>query len=308
MPDLKIDLNLLTDTIYVYNYSTVKLTLTLTNKTLYAVKFFVNNAEVEHIDQPDENTYSFSVNMAVYLTAKIRAEIYTSTGTHSIADKVMAEAFVYKTKEWLLIYTPEKPEITSEIVNGRLKLSWTPIKSSYRGKYLISGSIIDSTYDNWYIDSSFFGGSMNYCIRFDDNGASGYSICKEIYYPYPHAYINDADSFLIYWEKCNFYNNIKGYRIRINNESYVLNAEDTSFVYKNGSSGSSIIVRFDLLLKDFDQDNSKYLTIDIISGYFPSTLINSESINKGHNVSLSGSSFYYFSSANNELILSTNEL
>jgi hypothetical protein len=40
---------------------------------------------------------------------KIKAQIYTSTGTGSIADKVGAEAFVFTTKQWVLVYSSVKP-------------------------------------------------------------------------------------------------------------------------------------------------------------------------------------------------------
>jgi len=300
LPDLSLNLNLTIDTIYVYNYSNIKLSLKLTNKTLYAVNFYLDGAEIEDINKADDNNYSFMIDMSIRPSpVKLRVEIYTSTGTGSIADKVNAESFVY-TKEWVLIYYPDNPKLNSEVKDGRLKLSWTPIKNSITGKYYISTSnSIDSTVNNWYIDSSYFGGQKYISVYFDDNGISGYGIYGEINYSYPKVYLNNRDSFLIYWEKCKFYNNIKGYRIRIDTSAFELQPLDTIFVYKNGLLGNLTIIQVDLLLKDYYKDNSKYFYFGDLMGYYPSSFLQTYAFYSSSYFPLTGNSFYYWSYVNN---------
>ena len=126
-------------------------------------------------------TYSSRGNCFSSQLLKVKAEIYTSTETGSIADKINTESFVIQTKEWVLIHETGNPVLTTEIVDGRLKLSWTPIKSSVKSRYYIYSSrasnyLMDSTFNNWYIDSSFFGGTNWITITYGANDNSGYSL------------------------------------------------------------------------------------------------------------------------------------
>lgn len=304
LPDLTIDLNFNSDTIYVYNYSTFKLSLNLTNKELYAVKFFVDGIENKLDDQYETNIYAFTVYMTDKPMVKVRAEIYTSTGTGSIADKVQAESYVFKTKEWILIYVPEKPVLTSEVVDGRLKISWTPIKGSTSCKYYITtSSFTDSTYNNWYIDSTYFGSKYYISITYQDKGASGYGIYTDIFYPYPKAYLINKEAFEITWEKCRFYNNIKGYRLRFDKETIVLGPSDTSYVYKNGTLGKMELVQMDLLKKNFIQNNSEYVYFEYLMGYYPVSFLSASNYTSISVFPLSGNTFYYTTFQNDALVL-----
>ncbi|MDP4273491.1 MAG: hypothetical protein Q8907_04355 [Bacteroidota bacterium] len=301
LPDFSINLNLNSDTVYVYNYVNINCSLKLTNKRLYSVKFYLNDSaiEVEHVNNSSENNYSFCVDMSQHKMVKVRAEIYTSTGTGSIADKVNAESFVIKTKEWVIVNVPDKLVLNTEIVDGRLKLTWTPIKTSIKGKYKIQTSCFsDSTYNNWYIDSSYFGGYEHIDVSFNDNGLSRYHIFSEINFPYPKVHLNNRDSFLVYWDKCKFYNSIKGYRIRIDTSAVELYT-DTSFVYKNGKFGNLTGVILDLLKKNYIHNNSEYLTTSDVYGVYPSSFLGNYTFYSSSFFPLSGSVFYYWSYANN---------
>ena len=302
LPDLTVNLNLdhNSDTIYIYNYSNIKLSLNLTNKKLYDVRFYINDKKVEDIYQESINNYSLCIDISKFQEAKVRAEIYTSTGTGSMADKIHAEAFIFKTKEWVLIRSSEKPIIDCDIVDGRLKVTWTPIKNSTNNKYIISTSDSSfSTYNNWYIDSSYVGGKKGISIHYDDNGASGYSIYREINYPYPKVSLNNKDSFLLSWEQCKFYNNIKGYRIRLNNNSFELKPTETNFVFKSGRLGEHYFIQFDILLKDYYHDNTAYIYCDNLFGYYQISIINEYAQFNSSYFPLIGTSMYYWSYIDN---------
>lgn len=235
-PDLTIDLNLSADTMYVYSQPTIKLKIKLTNKSLFDVKLFANDVEVQKYTYDPEN-YVFSFTFTDKPIVKVKAKIYTSTGTGSIADKLQAEAFIFETREWVLIQCKDVPVIKSEIADGRLKLSWTPVKGSSSVKYYISTSSsgLDSTYNTWYIDSLFTGGTNYVYVHYEDSEVSGYSASAEFNYPYPEAILANRDSFCVKWEKCKFYNNIKGYRVDLNDSIVdIPNPDATAFVIKKG--------------------------------------------------------------------------
>lgn len=241
IPNLQVDLNLKTDTIYIYNESKIKLSLSLTNNDIYSVHFYINGIEVDNVYYSGGSTidYYFYMDISNYSIAKIKVEIYTSTGTNSIADIVGSEYFLYESNEWTLIKCNDNLEITSSIEDGRLKLSWTPIKTGLNEQYFIKSSgFKDSTFNNWIIDNNYVGGTNSFIVSYDDNDISGYRIYDEISYDFPNSLINNKDSFCIHWDKSDFYNNIKGYRVVIDRDTFICDANATSFTYKNGLFGT----------------------------------------------------------------------
>jgi hypothetical protein len=300
IPDLQINLNLNTDTIYFYNYSTVKLNLKLTNKALYSVIFYLNNVRVENVDHTDPQNYTFTLDVKGRSVMRIRAEIYTSTETGSIADELGMESFKFTTGEWVLINETEKPEFKAEIEDGRLKLSWTPTRNTSPGKYIITDyNFTDSTSNTWFIDSSYYGGSKQYCLRADDNGASGYEYYIEIIYPYPRINVTNRDSFLVSWDKSKFYNNIKGYRITIDGHVFYFGSEDTSFVYNDGVLGTTSWGIFELILKSGSEDDPGFYTIGNLQGDFQLSFLRTYSFFSGSFFPLTGEVFYYWSNVDN---------
>lgn len=294
LPDLQIGLNLNSDTVYVYsNSAEVKFSLSLTNKDLYDVKFYINEIEVEYVYRTNDYNFYFIVDMSEFSTAKVKAEIYTSTETNSIADIAGSEYFLYETKEWTLIKCNENLEIITLVEDGRLKISWTPIRSGVKEKYSIyTSDYRDSTYNNWYIDSNYIGGKMDISITFDDNNASGFHVGGEIDYEYQNLYINNRDSFLISWDKPTFYNNIKGYGLVIDDDTIELNTNDTSFVYKNGFFGKHVTVK----LFPFSNKYAPYdFYVDTQFERYPlDFLLKYPSLDR-YCFPLNGNSFYYYS-------------
>lgn len=309
-PDLTIDLNLTSDTTYFYSNPSVTISLKQTNKVIYGVKFYVNNVEVKNVSHYNNQDYSIWVDASSNYINKVKAEIYTSTGTGSIADKVNAESFVVQTKEWVLIYVPEQPKLQTDVVDGRLKLSWTPVKSSVKLKYYIYSSshskdLIDSTYNNWYIDSSYFGGSSKFSVKYGRNGLSGYYAFTDLYYPLPKVKIINRDSFLISWDSYKLYNNIKGIRLRIDTSSINLKPTDSIYVCnKYAVFGKNYDVRIDLCLKDnYYYRYSYYYDFANLNINYPGSFLPDYNFFSSNYFPLTGSSFYYMSTISNQTYL-----
>ena len=297
-PDLEMTVNLDADTVYVYGSAHVKLKVKLSNKTLYSVKFIVDDQVYNQVHQDDNGYYNVDLYSGDKQSAVLRAEIYTSTGTGSIADKLSSESFQFKPKEWIVVFCKDKPRVTTEIVDGRLKVSWTPAKSKTRLKYYIQyGDHKDSTYQPWYIDSSFIGGGRYYSISTENDEIRGYYASSEIRYPTPTFTIQNRDSFVVVWDKCKFYNNIKGYRLT---DGYSidlhLGASDTSYTFKKGTFGASYWFELEMIRKHRDNSESSLLTCGSASAYyqlfvFPKGTSYSESY-----FPLKGNICYYYSS------------
>jgi hypothetical protein len=305
LPDLIVDLNLDNDTVYVYSYSNIKLSLKLTNKLLYGVRYYVDNSEVESFIQTDGDKTFYCINLTLQPITKVRAEISTSTGTGSIADKIQAESFVCETKEWVLIYDNTNPIVKSEIIDGRLKLSWTPVRKnvSTAKYYIYNGSSVDSTVNNWIIDSTFTGGQQNIYVTYNDNSVSVYGIYGEVKYSYPEAFLNNTDSFFIYWTKSRFYNNIKGYRILIEGETIEKEPSDTTYTYKRGKIGSFVNVQIEMLLRNYDQDQNAFKYFGSLGGFYPQAFLQPYAFYSDSFFPFKGTAFYYYSLVNNALTL-----
>jgi hypothetical protein len=292
LPDLTVYLNLNADTVYLYSNPKVKLSLTLTNKTLLDVKFYLNEAEVGDVYN-DNNEYYFFIDASRSDQMTLRAEIYTTTGTGSIADALHAESFLYTTGEWVLIPCRDNLKVSTAAVDGRLKLSWTPIRSASRCRYYIySSGVQDSTYENWYIDSNYFGGSNFVYVTYADDGLSGYQIFLDMYNPFPEIYLANRDSFLIKWDKSAFYNNIKGYEIRIDTFVRQFAPSDTFFTFKNGYLGYPTYVEIGFLV-DPDQYSDSYYPYNYVSDVYPASFLGGGNYSASY-FPLTGSAFYYW--------------
>jgi len=279
-PDLTIQLNLDSDTVYICGESWVKLTFQLTNKKLYGVEFFINDKPFQNVIKSGENGYTVEMGIYNYEIAKVKVLFYISTGSGSIADKLNAEAFVLQSKEWTLIKIPESelPPVKYDVENGRLKLSWIPPVSDSQVKFQIHKDyIIGTTSNNWFIDSTFTGGYASYSLQCDGN-ISHYWLHGEAAFEIPKLYIDQSVFINLNWDKSIFYNAIDGYRIAINNgqQETVIdkNINDTSYVYKNGVYGSTTSIILNLLQKRTNILSPQVIPVSVVTKSYPENPFN----------------------------------
>jgi len=242
-PSVTIDLNIDADTVLIFGSPSINFNVKLNKNKLYSVKFFVNNDPVANVNSDNNGNYTFWFNVQEPGTYNIRAQIITSSGTGSIADKIGREGFLLNTKNWTLIYTDIKPKCKTSIVDGRLKITWDQYIDLKSHKYIISindGQYKDSTFNTSYIDSTFIGNYRKYSVTINDKGLSCYWATTDINYISYDLYYYNKDSCVYKWKKSPFYNNISGYRIDIGTTGFsniYKGPNDTTFVYKNGIYG-----------------------------------------------------------------------
>jgi hypothetical protein len=238
----------------VYGTPNVYLNIQLDRNKILAADFFVNNSKHENVQSDNKGHYSFWIYSLQVGINKLKAVFYLSTQTGSIADKTGAEAFV-ESKEWVIIFSADKPTCTSEVVDGRLKLTWTPYKNIGSRKYYIThywDTILDSTYNNWYIDSTYVGYQRDYIITIADKGISNYRATHTENYTNNKIYLTQNDSIIIKWNKWKFYNNISGYKIEHIGSMLPMvfkNPDDTTYVFK-GIRGQYYIFYITLMPKN----------------------------------------------------------
>ncbi len=299
-PDLSIDLNLEEDTIYLYsNYAAISLEFKTEDIDVRLVRFTVNG-EVHDIPEEKDNLYIYDLILPdEQNVTKVSLEIYTSTGTGSIGDKLEYENYLYTFKEWTLIYNPNKPKIFSEVIDGRLKVYWEPLKSSlFRGYRVSYDNFYDTVYNNWIIDSTYIGLKKNYRVTYLDNGLRGLSVDTNVNYSLPEVSLETTDSTIIKWSKGDFFNNLDGFKVIVNSDEYYLSKQDTQFTYTDGKFGVYINASVEYIPKSNESDED-YLYAGMVSyfyplSYFPST--------KKYFLPKTGNIFYYISD-NDGLIL-----
>jgi hypothetical protein len=153
---------------------------------------------------------------------KIKMDVYTHSGTGSLADKVGAEGYLF-TREWTL--KVERPAsislkfLPTTVENGFLKIQWQRFNRPYFHFYKIvmndsslgvsSTKIIYDVNTTSILDSSFVGGKADFTLKIGLNECSGtspeYTSDKLIYrYPVSITYNEKADSTTVNWTNIPF--------------------------------------------------------------------------------------------------------
>lgn len=212
--------NLDEDTIYFWYAQQFTFNFQSSDQPIIGVKVFVNGDSLTYesasgsfvlypSDFPDGDFFPLTI------------EIYTESGTGSLADKMHQEGFVFE-KTWLLAINQVKeynPNFRYSITeNSFLKLEWDRYPWAHFSSYNIGadypsfvinpmpGHFIRDVEQNYFIDSSYLGGPIEYAFTYYLEGNSNYflsdSVKLEVDIPLPViSFENTADSLTIYWTK-----------------------------------------------------------------------------------------------------------
>lgn len=295
-PTISINLPDNSDTVFLYQNTKIKLNYNLGKKKVYSTTFYINDTISNSYQITGSNSINYNIDILTKNKTIVKANVEVSSETGSLADKYGKEATTIQTKEWVLIYNPVKPTIISTIENGQLKLTWNAAQKKYPVKYILRTSTrVDTLSNNWFIDSTYVGGSETFQLSVNDNELSGFSATSTINYPLPKLHANLKDSFLVYWDPCKFYNNIGGYKIILNDNIIVdANPTDSVLAYK-GVFGQTYHINLLIVSK-------KQLAIASAANYLTNITyeLSMFPYNSTVYTPLSGSTMYYLS--NNEII------
>lgn len=257
-PEITVNLNFVTDTVYVpVNGYTTLVYSTPDSKVRYAY-FSLNNRQLVKIESTS-GTFTFSFNSGQYqkgIPYDLTVELFRSSGSGSLADKVYAEGFIYS-KSFVLIFEDESkmaPQVTRVFPeNGSLRIEWERFKGFGFRKFHVFNStfykidIIDDPDKNFLYDNSYVGYNGDYYIvtETDNNTFSSNHIYFEEGLPGATARHTENMNIEINWGQSKFVNNIKGYRIfesynrynYFNELGWIEGGADTSYIFENGRFG-----------------------------------------------------------------------
>lgn len=179
LPPLYIDLTSIKDTLYVYGPVVLKYNINgYEQNREYSIQFTVDNNATQLNQFNGSFTFYPPFEKTGYFIAKL--QVFTKSGTGSLADKLDAEKVVYE-RQWVM-YVDSKPPDALSITSikpehGSLRIDWnkyerknfksytiykTRINSPY-GSYTVS-KVINDQDSTFYFDPSYVGGEATYWI------------------------------------------------------------------------------------------------------------------------------------------------
>jgi hypothetical protein len=233
LPNIEVDLNLATDTIYIQKSEWINFSYRTNGDKVNWAQFIINGQETARIESK-----SGSVQLSWYFqdmvegTFPLVMKVFTKSQTGSIADKVGAEGFLIS-RVWTIVikdrYNMGSQIKNLEFVDGSLKIEWEMFKGTdfkyykiykdldYMQNSRILVTTINSQEQTTYIDNTYHGERSNYYIVTNDDF---YSTSYLITGPLPELSASNTPSgdILLKWNKPPFYKNLKGYRISFRDE------------------------------------------------------------------------------------------
>jgi hypothetical protein len=233
LPNVEVDLNLATDTIYITKNERLTFSYSVNSDQVNWAQFIINGQETQIYEQK-----SGSIDFQYYFKdtdkgiSTLKMNLYTKSQTGSIADKVGAEGFM-TSRQWTLVikdsYSMGVKLKKAEFIDGSLRLSWDKFKGMDFKQYeiyrrmdhvqqvLFLVATIHSQEQTSYIDNNYHGEQSDYYVV--TNGGY-YSSSINLKGPLPELKANNNQNgdIQLTWEKPSYYKNLKGYRISFRDE------------------------------------------------------------------------------------------
>lgn len=261
-PKARLNLNELaeTDTLIIVDLTTLYYDLSVTSGSFNELVVYLNEVEVHRSrdSKGDFHLYYTDLPTGIY---DMRYEIYTSTGTNSLADKAGGERLLFK-KNLKIIFDNDrltKPEGLSVQKNeeGQLVVKWNRNKRyifrnyvlrrwfrdrdwpRYYGDYQAYEEFkMESARDTLFTDSTYFGNEHFYTLSYETIGGDQSPYAETEYYepgPYVVSFATiEGNKLRLNWNKSLYPNLFRSYSLSLwKNDQVIIQTtihSDTSFV------------------------------------------------------------------------------
>ncbi len=222
-PEIQIiELNIEKDSIYLTENKTVRFNFTSNNQDILGVEFLLDLG-TKSVIEGSNGTYTINTAGLFKGHHTLTMNLYTKSGTGSIADMRNIEAFKF-TKVWdVFYYTNESHQIDTNFHDGYLRLSWESFKNDFKNytiKRNINGTLykIGESKTNYFIDSTYFGEEAAYqiCIGFEGNTEIEYANCffyENIQVPDIELIFNETNHYYARFKNIKYYKALDGYNV-----------------------------------------------------------------------------------------------
>lgn len=255
-PFVEVELNFDTDTLYICNNEWIYFSYKTNGDQVKWARFIIDGQETS----PNDEQHG-GVELYWYFPGfpngkhTLSMQLFTRSGTGSIADYVGAEGFLMQ-KDWVLIITddwgmgPDVVDTTFE--NGLLKIEWEEFKGLNFKSYEVYKYVQPTALPNQLVatitdqhqttvtDPDYHGEYSSYFVLVNDR-YRGRSIEMEGPLPKFSATNNAQGDIVLHWEKPPFWAALKGYRILDNNISWTNEGFVPLYVVGNALVDSFVI-------------------------------------------------------------------
>jgi hypothetical protein len=203
------------DTIFLYPEKIINFRFSSSNQEIKIVRFVIDN-EPDFTVNSNNGTFDLTFGTLSDGVHKLVLEVYTASGTNSIAELIGAEAFLF-TKSWTIIVDRSYSSRTrASASNGYLKLTWPKYRDYDFQEYIISRElsynnevVIKRLKTTEFIDSSYVGEGASYIVRVDNQKEKlldwGHvELSREL--PEMKLMPTESDPFILKWGKSKYYN------------------------------------------------------------------------------------------------------
>ena len=288
-----IELNFNEDTIILYRNKTIRFKFDTQYHNVVAVRLLVDTTEIGLFKGASGeitlNPWYFSEGIH-----NLELQVYTGSGTGSIADAIGLEGYGFSKKWKLKVYQWSGAEVNEFIENGILHVSWPEYDVVHYTEYYIfktfmnNGIQVGRSKTSEYIDSAYAGESASYMIKGMDSEGNVITLGStgvKSYIPIMNYSRDTLNTFSISWNKSIFYNAVDSYQVFLgyNYDQLQLvksthDLEDTAYDFKwdyftNGAFVKLRVVPKPLNVNYNPEDYSAFETVIYIGiNYsFPST-------------------------------------
>lgn len=264
-----VQLDLAVDTVYAYGYHSATFNFQSDNQDIQGAKLLIDNVVVDSVASSN-GIFKFSGYSTNDGLHKLTLQVFTKSGTGSIADKLGAESFV-NSRDWVLVVDKDQSKnISYAPKDGYLQLSWKKCKSSdfvsylvYRGNW--EGELICTTQNLNFIDSSYVNQGAFYTVYVKKK--DGYTIdWGSLYlskkYSMIHLDIDDNNQYYLWWNKIPYYNAVKSLTFKLGSTTQQpTNINDTVFktnLHFNDYCDFTLTIEPKIKNKDYQWRSSDY--------------------------------------------------
>ncbi len=302
-----LNLNSIQDTVLIYGKVNLSYDFNTDHLDVWEIKFSLGDKEIE---STQNTSGSISIDAGDYVAGiyKLKATIYTHSGTTSIADNLGTEGYKVE-KEWILeINNYYRPVISNPVISktkeGFLKISWDKFNKpdlfvSYNldlpsnGKAEIKDINVTSIVDSMYIGFGY--SAMIYVlIKGENNNRSSNYAYTGVSYKFPVIHFEKVglDSLRLYWNQSTYKTKYHVYIYKYYphylydaNTDLLKNNLDTSVVIHQ--AGFEDYSAFDLQVESYTSSagiNPSKATMNTVFYHWGLTFVNLGGLNLSYNL------------------------
>lgn len=226
------------DTIFLYPEKIINFRFSSSNQEIKMVRFVINN-DTKFTVNSNNGTFDLTYGTLSDGIQTLVLEVYTASGTNSIAELMGAERFLFS-KSWKVFVDRSYYSRTrASASNGYLKLTWPKYRDYDFKEYVVSRIlsynnevVIKRLKSTEFVDSSYVGEGGSYLVRVNNQNAKlldwGH---MELAGDLPELKLmpTESDPFILKWGKSKYYNAVDTIKLSqsLNNTYKYVNVKTT---------------------------------------------------------------------------------